>query len=295
MASLKDLKNRIKSVKSTQKITKAMKMVAAAKLRRAKDGAEAARPYAERMATMLTSLAGSVSGSGNDNLPRLLAGNGRDKVQLIIVATSDRGLCGAFNSSIVRATRRKIAALRAEGKEVRLFFIGRKGYEQLSFEFGKLSIGRVSDVGKKKLAYSEAERIAQTIISKFEADEFDGCTIVYNKFRSAISQEVTFQQLIPLPLTEMDAKAAQESVPYDYEPGEESILATLLPRNLGVQIYRALLENAASEQGARMTAMDNATRNAGDMIKRLTLVYNRTRQAAITKELIEIISGAEAL
>lgn len=292
MASLKDLKNRIKSVKNTQKITKAMKMVAAAKLRRAKDAAEAARPYAERMETMLSSLAAGVA--GQENLPLLMAGTGKDNTHLIIVATSDRGLCGGFNSSIVRATKRKIAQLKAEGKEVKLYFVGRKGFEQLQAEHGKRAIGRVSDVGKKKLQYSEAEKIAADVVAKFEAGEFDVCTIVYNTFHSAISQEVTFQQLIPLPVKEQ-AQVTTVATPYEYEPEEEVIIATLLPRNLGVQVYRALLENAASEQGARMTAMDNATRNAGDMIKRLNLVYNRTRQAAITKELIEIISGAEAV
>lgn len=297
MASLKDLKNRIKSVKNTQKITKAMKMVAAAKLRRAKEAAEAARPYAERMEAMLSSLASGVA--GQENLPALMAGTGKDNTHLIIVATSDRGLCGGFNSSIVRATKRKIAELKAAGKEVKLYFIGRKGFEQLQAEHGKRAIGRISDVGKKRLQYNEAEKIAADVVAKFEAGEFDACTVVYNKFHSAISQEVTFQQLIPLPVkAEGDAINHQPSTintPYEYEPEEEVIIATLLPRNLGVQIYRALLENAASEQGARMTAMDNATRNAGDMIKRLNLVYNRTRQAAITKELIEIISGAEAV
>lgn len=292
MASLKDLKNRIKSVKNTQKITKAMKMVAAAKLRRAKEAAEAARPYAERMEAMLSSLASGVA--GQENLPALMAGTGKDNTHLIIMATSDRGLCGGFNSTIVRATKRKIIELKAAGKEVKLYFIGRKGFEQLQSEHGKRAIGRVSDVGKKKLHYSEAEKIAADVVAKFEAGEFDACTVVYNKFHSAISQEVTFQQLIPLPVKEQ-AQAATVATPYEYEPEEEVIIATLLPRNLGVQIYRALLENAASEQGARMTAMDNATRNAGDMIKRLNLVYNRTRQAAITKELIEIISGAEAV
>ncbi len=290
MPSLKDLKNRIKSVKSTQKITKAMKMVAAAKLRRAREQAEAARPYAEAMERMLQGLASSIP-AGADG-PRLLSGSGKSDMHLLIVATSDRGLCGGFNSTIVRATRKKVRELQLEGKTVKLLFIGRKGYEQLHYEFQSIIIGKL-DVLKKKMTYADADIAVQDVISRFELGEFDVATIVFNSFKSAISQIVTFQQLVPLQINVSDTQAP--SLPYEYEPEEEQILADLLPKNLGVQVYRALLENAASEQGARMTAMDNATRNAGDMIKRLNLKYNRTRQAAITKELIEIISGAEAV
>jgi len=289
MPSLKDLKNRIKSVKSTQKITKAMKMVAAAKLRRAREQAEAARPYAEALEKMVLSLASSVpEGAG----PPLLSGKGSHKNHLLIVATSDRGLCGGFNSSIVRATRKRVRELKLEGAHVKLLFIGRKGYEQLYHEFAPLIVGKL-DVLKKKMSYGDAEIVVADILARFEANEFDVVTIVYNKFKSAISQEVTWQQLVPLALDKSGNHEPQ--LAYEYEPDEEEILADLLPKNLGVRIYRALLENSASEQGARMTAMDNATRNAGDMIKRLNLKYNRTRQAAITKELIEIISGAEAV
>ena len=290
MPSLKDLKVRIKSVKSTQKITKAMKMVAAAKLRRAKDAAEAARPYAEAMERMVSSLAISAATSGN--APRLMAGTGKDDVHLVIVATSDRGLCGAFNSSIVRATRRKVRELMVAGKTVKILCVGRKGYEQLQLEFGKQIIDRMS-IKSRRVGYADAEEISSLIMEKFEAGEFDVAHIVYNHFKSAIAQTVTWQQLIPLNVVANETAVA--ATPYEYEPEEGEILVDLLPRNMGVQVFRALLENAASEQGARMTAMDNATRNAGDMIKKLNLKYNRTRQAAITKELIEIISGAEAV
>lgn len=314
MADLKQLKNRIKSVKSTQKITKAMKMVAAAKLRRAKENAEAARPYAEAMAEMLSTLAAGSADAGN--APALLAGNGpvdgRPETHLLIVATSDRGLCGGFNSSIARAVRKKVEALQGQGKVVQLFFIGRKGYDQLRLDFADLEVGRLFDATKGKMNYGDAEAIAKQVIAPFEAQEIDQVHIVYNHFKNAISQIVTFQQLIPLPAAEGDSAPGiqdsekttasaesriqnPESAPYEYEPEEEVVLSTLLPKNVGVQIFKALLENAASEQGARMTAMDNATRNAGEMIKKLTLVYNRTRQAVITKELIEIISGAEAV
>jgi F-type H+-transporting ATPase subunit gamma len=292
MPSLKDLKNRIKSVKSTQKITKAMKMVAAAKLRRAREQAESARPYAEAMEGLLSSLASSINAGAS--APPLLSGNGKSDTQLIVVATSDRGLCGAFNSSIVRAVRRRIRELQAQEVQVKLLFIGRKGFEQLQTEFGSLVIGK-EELPKKRINYTHADAIATQVISRFEKGEFDVCHIVYNTFKSAISQEVTFQQLIPLALPAVSNKSEGARPVYEYEPSEEEILADLLPKNLGVQVYRGLLENAASEQGARMTAMDNATRNAGDMIKKLNLKYNRTRQAAITKELIEIISGAEAV
>ncbi|MEQ1789658.1 MAG: F0F1 ATP synthase subunit gamma [Rickettsiales bacterium] len=296
MPSLKDLKNRIKSVKSTQKITKAMKMVAAAKLRRAREQAEAARPYTVAMEKLVSSLASSVQ-SGAD-VPKLLIGTGKHNVQLIVVATSDRGLCGGFNSSIVRAVRRKVREMQAHGIKVKLLCIGRKGYEQLNHEFRSIIIGK-SELNKKKLAYSDAETIAEDLIARFYTDEFDVAHVVYNNFKSAISQVVTFQQIIPLSLEIKEEskvlEASSQNLSYEYEPDETEILENLLPRNLAVQIYRSLLENAASEQGARMTAMDNATRNAGEMIKGLSLKYNRTRQAAITKELIEIISGAEAV
>lgn len=291
MPSLKDLKVRIKSVKSTQKITKAMKMVAAAKLRRAKEAAENARPYAEAMERMVASLAASTASSGN--APPLLAGTGKDNVHLVVVATSDRGLCGAFNSSIVRATRRKVRELQAQGKTVKILCVGRKGYEQLQLEFGKCIEDKIT-IKSRRLGYGDAEEISSLVMQKFEAGEFDVAHIVYNHFKSAIAQTVTWQQLIPLAVTANETTNFTVA-PYDYEPEESEILVDLLPRNLGVQVFRALLENAASEQGSRMTAMDNATRNAGDMIKKLNLKYNRTRQAAITKELIEIISGAEAV
>jgi F-type H+-transporting ATPase subunit gamma len=290
MPSLKDLKVRINSVKSTQKITSAMKMVAAAKLRRAQEAAEAARPYAERMERMLGSLASSMT--GRDGAPPLLAGNGRDQVHLIVVMTSDRGLCGGFNSSIVRATRRKVRELREQGKQVKLFCVGRKGRDQLKRDLGDIIIGHIEDVGRPKLAFPAADQIGIKLVQLFEQGEFDVAWLAYNKFKSAMTQIVTFLQLIPFAVPEGQAKV---DVFYEYEPDETEILEALLPRNLGVQVFRALLENSASEQGARMTAMDNATRNAGEMINTLTIFYNRSRQAYITKELIEIISGAEAV
>src|SRR5439155_2974473 len=290
MPSLKDLKVRINSVKSTQKITSAMKMVAAAKLRRAQEAAEAARPYAERMERMLGSLAASMA--GREGAPALLAGNGRDGVQLIVVMTSDRGLCGGFNSSIVRAARRKTRELRDQGKQVKLFCVGRKGCDQLRRDLGDLIIGHLEEVGRPKLAFPAADQIGVKLVQLFEQGEFDVCHLVYNKFKSAMTQIVTFQQLIPFAVPE---GLTPGDLSYEYEPDESEILEALLPRNLGVQIFRSLLENAASEQGARMTAMDSATRNAGEMINKLTIFYNRTRQAYITKELIEIISGAEAV
>ena len=292
MPSLKDLKIRINSVKSTQKITSAMKMVAAAKLRRAQERAEAAWPYAERMERMLGSLAGSMA--GREGAPPLLAGNGRDQVHLIVVMTSDKGLCGGFNSSIVRAARRKIRELREQGKEVKIFTVGRKGRDQLRRDMGALIMGHLEDVGRPRLNFAVAAKLGERLAASFAAGEFDICHIVYNKFKSAMTQIVTFQQLIPFALP-AGGTAPVSDVVYDYEPDETEILESLLPRNIGVQIYRALLENEASEQGARMTAMDSATRNAGEMINKLTIFYNRSRQAYITKELIEIISGAEAL
>jgi F-type H+-transporting ATPase subunit gamma len=291
MPSLKDLKNRIKSVKSTQKITKAMKMVAAAKLRRAKERAEASRPYAQKMASILTQVASTLP-EGTSGNP-LLVGTGKADVQLLVVMTSDRGLCGAFNSSITRATKRKITELRAAGKTVKLFCVGRKGYEALKSDYGKIIVGRMSEIGKKQMQYTDAEHVAREVLKATESEGIDVVQIVYNHFKSAIAQVVTFQQIVPLPLAKETNPAA--AIPYEFEPEEESILADLLPRNIAVQVFGALLENSASEQGARMTAMDNATRNAGEMIGKLTLRYNRTRQATITKELIEIISGAEAL
>jgi F-type H+-transporting ATPase subunit gamma len=294
MPSLKDLKVRINSVKSTQKITSAMKMVAAAKLRRAQEAAEAARPYAERMERMLGSLAASMA--GREGAPALLAGNGREQIHLVVVMTSDRGLCGGFNSSIVRAARRKVRQLQDEGRQVKIFCIGRKGRDQLRRDMANLIVGHIEDVGRPRLAFPAAAGIGAKLVAMFEAGDFDVCHLVYNKFKSAMTQIVTVQQLIPfaLPETGTGVPGAGDAY-YDYEPDETEILEALLPRNLGVQLFRALLENNASEQGARMTAMDSATRNAGEMINKLTIFYNRSRQAYITKELIEIISGAEAL
>ncbi len=296
MPSLKDLRIRIASVKSTQKITSAMKMVAAAKLRRAQEQAEAARPYADRMERMLGSLAASVQ--DREGAPPLLAGTGKDDVHLVIVASSDRGLCGMFNSSIVRGARQLLASLREEGKSYKILCVGRKGRDQLRREFGKHIVDTVEDIAKPRLEFAAAEGVAGRVTEMFEAGEFDVCTIIFNHFQSAMSQVVTRQQLVPFAAGEAAAEedeAAGASAIYEYEPEEEAILAELLPRNLAVQIFRALLENNASEQGARMTAMDSATRNAGDMIDRLTLNYHRTRQAHITRELVEIVSGAEAL
>jgi F-type H+-transporting ATPase subunit gamma len=296
MPSLKDLRKRINSVKSTRKITSAMKMVAAAKFRRAQEQAEAARPYAERMERMLGSLAGSLRGTAG--APRLLVGTGKEEVHLVVVATSDKGLCGAFNSSIVRDARQLIRKLLADRKTVKILCVGRKGRAQLRRDFGSLIVDTIDEIGRKNLKFSDAEPIIVRIRELFDAGEFDVCTIVYNKFRSAIKQIVTRLQLIPFSAPEAAAAAPAgggAGAVYEYEPEEAAILAELMPRNLQVQVFRVLLENAASEQGARMAAMDNATRNAGDMISGLTLRYNRTRQALITKELIEIISGAEAL
>jgi F-type H+-transporting ATPase subunit gamma len=291
MASLKDLRNRIASVKATQKITKAMQMVAAAKLRRAQAAAEAARPYAERMEGVLGNIASSITPSPES--PRLLVGTGKDDTHLLLVCTSERGRCGAFNSAIVRLAREHITKLQAAGKTVKIFCVGRKGYDQLRRQYEKLIVETVDLRGVRQLGYENAAGIAQKIVARFEAGEFDVVTLFYSHFKSVIAQVPTAQQIIP-PVFEKK-ESSGPSVAYEYEPEEEDILTDLLPRNLGTQIFRALLENAASEQGARMTAMDNATRNAGDMIKKQTITYNRTRQAMITKELIEIISGAEAL
>jgi F-type H+-transporting ATPase subunit gamma len=295
MPSLKDLKIRINSVTSTRKITSAMKMVAAAKLRRAQDQAEAARPYAERMERVLGSLA--VAAEGRPGAPTMLAGTGKEDVHLLIVATADRGLCGGFNSSIVRAARARIRSLVEDGKTVQIMCVGKKGRDQLRREYGDRIIETVTDVGRPHLTFDNAEACADKVTRMFEAGEFDVCTVIYNRFKSAMTQIVTQQQLIPFAAPESgDGKdGVAANTLYEYEPEESEILEALLPRNISVQLFRALLENAASEQGARMTAMDSATRNAGDMIDKLTIQYNRARQAAITKELIEIISGAEAL
>jgi F-type H+-transporting ATPase subunit gamma len=294
MPSLKDLKVRINSTKSTQKITSAMKMVSAAKLRRAQEQAEAARPYAERMNRVLGRLASAAA--GKDGAPPLLAGNGKEQTHLLVVMTSDRGLCGGFNSSISRGARKLARDLKAQGKTVKIFCIGRKGRDQLKREFSNEIIGTVEDVGKPRLTFAAAETIATKILHMFEHGEFDVCELIYNQFKSAMTQIVTIQQLIPFaPAAANENEPGGATASYEYEPEEMEILSALLPKNLGMQVFRALLENAASEQGARMTAMDSATRNAGDMINKLTITYNRSRQAAITKELIEIISGAEAL
>ena len=295
MPSLKDLKVRIKSVKSTQKITKAMKMVAAAKLRRAREAAEASRPYAVAMEGMVTRLA--AASAGQANLPKLLVGTGSDKIELLIVVTADRGLSGAFNSSIVRATRKRIRELLTEGKTVKLYCIGRKGRDWLG-EYKHLMIGSRTDLAKNS-TYGSAESIADDIFEEMKTNGIDRITMVYNQFKSVISQVVTFQQLMPLDRRTRNVAPANDRrapiMPYEYEPSEEEILADLLPRNFAMQIYSALLENNAGFYGAQMNAMENATKNAGEMIKKLTLKYNRTRQANITKELIEIISGAEAV
>jgi F-type H+-transporting ATPase subunit gamma len=291
MASLKELRNRIASVKATQKITKAMQMVAAAKLRRAQMAAEAARPYAERMERVLSNIASSITPSPES--PKLLVGSGKDDVHLMLVCTSERGLCGGFNSSIVRLAREHINKQQAAGKTVKIICVGRKGYDQLKRQYEKQIVEVIDLRGVRQLGYENASGIAEKIVARFEAGEYDVVTLFYSKFKSVVSQIPTAQQIIP-PVFEKN-ESSGPSVAYEYEPEEEDILADLLPRNLSTQIFRALLENAASEQGARMSAMDNATRNAGDMIKKQTITYNRTRQAMITKELIEIISGAEAL
>ena len=291
MATLKQLRTRISSVRSTRKITSAMKMVAAAKLRRAQERAVAARPYAERIERVLGSLSASLAGTGL--APKMLGGTGSGQTHLVIVATSDRGLCGGFNSSIVRSARAFIRQLQGEGKTIKILCIGRKGSEQLRRDFERLIIDTLENAGRR-FGFATADAIGGRIDLMFERGEFDVATIFYNRFKSAMTQIVTKQQLIPFPVDPV-AKSSIGDAVYEFEPEADEILASLLPRNLSVQIYRALLENAASEEGARMSAMDSATRNAGDMINRLTLNYNRTRQAAITKELIEIISGAEAL
>lgn len=293
MASLKDLRDRIGSVKNTRKITSAMKMVAAAKLRRAQDQAEASRPYAERMERML----GDLASRSSSDLP-LIAGTGKSDTHMIILGTADRGLCGGFNANLVKEARKMIGELQSAGKQVKIYCIGKKGAQALNREYGDLIVKRVEDLDKPALSYSKAGAIADDILTMFDDGAFDAATLIYAQFQSAIAQIVTRQQLVPFAVDAEDGAAESDETDdsaYDFEPSEEGILAELLPRNVGVQVFKALLENAASEQGARMTAMDNATRNAGDMIDKLTLLYNRSRQAAITKELIEIVSGAEAL
>lgn len=294
MASLKELRNRISSVKATQKITKAMQMVAAAKLRRAQEAAEAARPYAERMGNVLTNL-GMIYKNSETASPYLV-GNGKDDVHLLIVATAERGLCGGFNANIARMARVEARRLLKEGKTVKIICVGSKGYDQLKSEFSQLIIDRVSLKELRQVNFAKAHEIAELATEMFDKGEVDVVKYYFSEFRSVISQVPTELQLIPAKLEDAEDDAGgTDSVAYEYEPDEEEILNDLLPRNIATQIFRGLLENAASEQGARMSAMDNATRNAGEMIDKLTLVYNRTRQAQITKELIEIISGAEAL
>jgi len=291
MPSLKDLRNRIAATKATQKITKAMQMVSASKLRRAQAAAEAARPYAEHMDKVLRNIATAVQ--GHDSAPKLLAGTGRDQVHLLVVCTGDRGLCGPFNSSIVRLARERAVALMNDGKEVKIFCVGRKGFEQLRRQFEKQIVETVELRSVRTMQFTHAQGIAEKIIKRFEAGEFDVCTLFFARFRSVIAQIPTAQQIIPPVFGETAENGGAAS--YEFEPDEEDILAALLPRNIAVQTFRALLENVASFYGAQMSAMDNATRNAGEMIRKQTLIYNRTRQAMITKELIEIISGAEAL
>jgi F-type H+-transporting ATPase subunit gamma len=292
MASLKDMRVRIASTKATQKITKAMQMVAASKLRRAQSAAEAARPYADKMSAVIANIASAAAGS--PGAPALLTGTGKDQVHLLLVCTGERGLSGAFNSSIVRLARERALALMGEGKQVKIFCVGRKGYEQLRRQFEKQIVEHLDLRSVRQLAFVNAEDIAKKVIARFEAGEFDVCTLFYSRFKSVIAQIPTAQQIIPL-VVEEGAGDEGAAVAYEYEPEEDVILTSLLPRNLAVQIFRALLENNASFYGAQMSAMDNATRNAGEMIRKQTLIYNRTRQAMITKELIEIISGAEAV
>jgi len=291
MPSLKAIRTRIASVTATRKITKAMQMVAAAKLRRAQDAVTAARPYAEKMSSVIASLAKGLA--GNPAAPPLLTGNGRDHVHLVIVATADRGLCGGFNTNIVRLARQQILALQRDGKEVKILTVGRKGRDQLKRRFERQFVGEIEHTNIKQIGFANALAIGRRVLEMYEAGEFDVATLIYSRFRSVISQVPTAQQLIPAPVDETAAMASGSV--YEYEPEEAEILAELLPRNVSVQIFRALLENVAGEFGAKMSAMDSATRNAGDVIDKLTILRNRTRQAQITKELIEIISGAEAL
>lgn len=289
MPSLKDFRVRIASVQSTKKITSAMKMVAASKLRRAQEAAEAARPYAERMEKMLGNLAGSFKGQAGG--PKMMSGTGRDDVHLVVVMTANRGLCGGFNSNIIRNARLLVRELKDKGKKVKILCVGRKGRDNLRRDFRDDIVESYTEFGRKRVVFAEGAEVAAKITDMFNAGQFDVATMVYARFKSALTQVVTRQQIVPFPVPE----SAAAPMPYEYEPSDKEILEDLLPRNLAIQIFRSMLENAASEQGARMTAMDNATRNAGEMIGSLTLKYNRTRQAMITKELIEIISGAEAV
>ncbi|WP_439118866.1 F0F1 ATP synthase subunit gamma [Marivita sp.] len=293
MPNLKDLKNRIASVKSTRKITKAMQMVAAAKLRRAQDAAEMARPYTERFNAVMGALASSVGDS--DSAPKLLSGTGKDDVHLLVVLTAERGLCGGFNANIAKLAKQKATELKAKGKTVKILTVGKKGRDALKRDFGTMSVGHIDMSDVKRIGYADAQGIAKDILGRFDAGEFDVATIFYAKFVNVVSQTPTAQQVIPAAFDAPEQGTAEASTLYDYEPDEEAILADLLPRGVATQIFAALLENGASEQGARMSAMDNATRNAGEMIDKLTIEYNRSRQAVITNELIEIISGAEAL
>jgi len=291
MPSLKDLKNRIESVKSTRKITKAMQMVAAAKLRRAQESAEASRPYAERFNAVMAGLAASVGGS--DSAPKLLRGTGSDDVHLLVVMTAERGLCGGFNANIAKLARAKAEELRGKGKTVKVLTVGKKGRDALKRDFGDLFVGHIDLSEVKRIGYTNAQDIAKDVLSRFDGGEFDVATIFYSKFVNVVTQIPTAQQVIPASFE--DTEGDDSGAVFDYEPSEEAILADLLPKGVATAIFSALLENGASEQGARMSAMDNATRNAGEMIDKLTIQFNRSRQAVITNELIEIISGAEAL
>ena len=290
MASLDDLKKRIASVKSTQKITKAMKMVAAAKLRRAQESAEKGRPYSEKMNNIILNLSSGIT--DKENAPKLLSGSGNDKVHLCVVMTSDRGLCGGFNSNIIKKAKSYFVKLEEEGKDLKIITVGSKGNDQLKRAYGNKIIANISFKESKHANYYDAEKVGKMVIEKFEAEEFDVCTIFYNQFKNVITQIPQAQQIVPLN-NEEDENVSDES--YEFEPDEDEILSNLLPKNISTQIFKAMLENSASEQGSRMSAMDNATRNAGEMVDKLTIEYNRSRQAAITKELIEIISGAESL
>ncbi len=291
MASLDDLKKRIASVKSTQKITKAMKMVAAAKLKRAQESAEKGRPYSEKMNNVILNLSNGIS--DKENAPRLLSGTGKDKVHLCVVMTSDRGLCGGFNSNIIKKAKSYFAKLSEEGKDLKIVTVGSKGNDQLKRVYGDKIIANISFKESKNANYFDAEKVGKMVIEKFEAEEFDVCTIFYNQFKNVITQIPQSQQIIPLKTDNSEENKSEDS--YEFEPDEDEILSNLLPKNISTQIFKAMLENSASEQGSRMSAMDNATRNAGEMVDKLTIEYNRSRQAAITKELIEIISGAESL
>ena len=294
MASLDDLKKRISSVKSTQKITKAMKMVAAAKLRKAQENAEKGRPYSQKMQNIILNLTKSISDP--ENAPKLLVGTGKDQVYLCVVLTADRGLCGGFNSNICKLAKNNFKKLLSEGKEIKIITVGSKGLDQIKREYGKYVIKKLNFKNKKQISFNEAEIVGKEIIELFNKDEFDKCIIFYNNFKNVITQIPQAQQIIPAEKIESNDKdKKEEKLSYEFEPDEDEILEDLLPKNISTQVFKALLENAASEQGSRMTAMDNATRNAGDLVDKLTINYNRSRQASITKELIEIISGAESL